>query len=84
MKLYILGNSKDDKGTQLEQLTTKILEYQGYTNILTNVQVSGASEIDVTARKMAKTGIKEISTPVICECKAHEKPIVMTDWLKFT
>ena len=53
MKLYILGNSKDDKGTQLEQLTTKILEYQGYTNILTNVQVSGASEIDVTARKMA-------------------------------
>lgn len=83
MKLYILGNSKDDKGTQLEQLTTKILEYQGYTNILTNVQVSGASEIDVTARKMAKTGIKEISTPVICECKAHEKPIVMTDWLKF-
>ena len=26
MKLYILGNSKDDKGTQLEQLTTKILE----------------------------------------------------------
>ena len=83
MKLYILGNSKDDKGTQLEQLTTKILVYQGYTNILTNVQVSGASEIDVTARKMAKTGIKEISTPVICECKAHEKPIVMTDWLKF-
>ena len=83
MKLYILGKSKDDKGTQLEQLTSKILEYQGYTNIQTNVQVSGASEIDVTALKIVKTGVKDISTPVICECKAHEKPIVMTDWLKF-
>lgn len=83
MKLYILGKSKDDKGTQLEQLTSKILENQGYTNLQTNVQVSGASEIDVTASKMVKTGVKEISTPVICECKAHEKPIVMTDWLKF-
>ena len=83
MKLYILGKSKDDKGTQLEQLTSKILEYQGYTNIQTNVQVSGASEIDVTALKTVKTGVKDISTPVICECKAHEKPIVMTDWLKF-
>ena len=30
MKLYILGNSKDDKGTQLEQLTTKILESLSY------------------------------------------------------
>lgn len=83
MKLYILGKSKDDKGTQLEQLTCKILEYQGYTNIAPNVQVSGASEIDVTARKTERIGVKEIITPVICECKAHEKPIVMTDWLKF-
>lgn len=83
MKLYILGKTKDDKGTQLEQLTCKILEYQGYVNVATNIQVSGASEIDVTACKTERTGIKEISTPVICECKAHEKPIVMTDWLKF-
>lgn len=43
MKLYILGKTKDDKGTQLEQLTCKILEYQGYVNVATNIQVSGAS-----------------------------------------
>lgn len=83
MKLYILGENKDDKGTQLEQLTCKLLEFQGYRNVVTNVQVSGASELDVTAEKKEITGVREIITPVICECKAHEKPIVMTDWLKF-
>lgn len=31
MKLYILGKSKDDKGSLLEQLICKIQEYQGYT-----------------------------------------------------
>lgn len=83
MKLYILGKTKDDKGSQLEQLTKRILEYQGYSNIATNVQVSGASELDVTASKTDHTGVNDIVTPVICECKAHEKPITMTDWLKF-
>lgn len=83
MKLIILGKSKDDKGTQLEQLTSRILEFQGYSNIVNNVQVSGASELDVTASKIDRVGINDIVTPVICECKAHEKPISMTDWLKF-
>lgn len=83
MKLIILGKTKDDKGSQLEQLTSKILASQGYTNIVNNVQVSGASELDVTAQKKDIVGISEITTPVICECKAHEKPITMTDWLKF-
>lgn len=83
MKLYILGKTKDDKGAQLEQLTKRILEYQGYSNVATNVQVSGASELDVTASKTEHIGINDIVTPVICECKAHEKPITMTDWLKF-
>lgn len=83
MKLIILGKTKDDKGTQLEKLTNRILEFQGYSNIVNNVQVSGASELDVTASKVEKVGINNIVTPVICECKAHEKPISMTDWLKF-
>ena len=47
------------------------------------MQVSGASELDVTASKVDRVGINDIVTPVICECKAHEKPISMTDWLKF-
>lgn len=83
MKLIIIGKTKDDKGTQLECLTKKILSSQGYSNISANVQVAGASELDVVASKTDTTGIKEITLPVICECKAHEKPIVMTDWLKF-
>lgn len=83
MKLIILGKTNDDKGTQLEQLTKRILECQGYSNIVTNVQVSGASELDVTASKVERVGINDINTPVICECKAHEKPISMADWLKF-
>ena len=83
MKLVILGKNKDDKGTQLEQLAIKILKSQGYVKIIPNMQVSGASELDVTAQKSDQTGIKEINTPVICECKAHESPINMTDWLKF-
>lgn len=83
MRLIIVGKTKDDKGTQLEKLTQKILSHQGYSNIATNVQVSGASEIDVLASQITRTGVKDIEVPVICECKAHEKPIVMTDWLKF-
>lgn len=83
MKLVILGKNKDDKGTQLEQLAIKILRSQGYVDIIPNMQVSGASELDVTAQKSNQTGIKDIRTPVICECKAHESPINMTDWLKF-
>lgn len=83
MRLIFVGKTKDDKGTQLEKLTQKILSHQGYSNIATNVQVSGASELDVSASKKERTGVKDIEIPVICECKAHEKPIVMTDWLKF-
>ena len=51
MKLLILGKNKDDKGTQLEQLAIKILRSQGYVDIIPNMQVSGASELDVTAQK---------------------------------
>lgn len=61
MKLVILGKNKDDKGTQLEQLAIKILRSQGYVDIIPNMQVSGASELDVTAQKSNQTGIKDIS-----------------------
>ena len=83
MALIILGKTKDDKGTQLEQLTKTLLKYQGYSNIVSNIQVGGGSELDVTAERKDVTGVKEIKTPVLCECKAHQSPIVLTDWLKF-
>lgn len=83
MALIILGKTKDDKGTQLEQLTKTLLKSQGYSNIVTNMQVGGGSELDVTAERKDVIGINEIKTPVLCECKAHQAPIVLTDWLKF-
>lgn len=83
MGLIILGKNRDDKGSQLEQLTKALLKSQGFTNIATNVQVGGGSELDVTAVKKDTTGIKEITTPVLCECKAHQNPIALPDWLKF-
>lgn len=83
MKLYILGKNTDDKGTQLEELTRDILASQGYENIVANSVYSGGSEIDVAASYKKQVGIKNMDFPVICECKAHDKSIVMTDWLKF-
>lgn len=83
MKLYILGETRDDKGAQLEELTRTILERQGYKNIQSNLQVGGGSEIDAYATKESTTGVKNIETHVLCECKAHERPIDMNDWLKF-
>lgn len=83
MRLIIVGKSNDDKGSQLERLTKKILEHQGFENLITNVQVAGASELDVIGVKVEKTGIRFIEQPILCECKAHAKPIVMNDWLKF-
>lgn len=83
MGLIILGKNRDDKGTQLELLTKILLRHQGFINIATNVQVGGGSELDVTAVRKDKAGIEEISTPVLCECKAHQTQITLPDWLKF-
>lgn len=83
IKLYIVGANNDDKGTQLEELTTAILQKQGYVNISTNAINSGGSEIDAIAVHKNHLGVTEVEYPVICECKAHNKPINITDWLKF-
>ena len=83
MRLYILGKNSDDKGTQLEQLTVKILEHQGLEDITTNIQEAGGNEIDITAYSQTTIGICPQKTKVIGECKAHKAPINITDWLKF-
>ena len=83
MQLYILGKNSDDKGTQLEQLTVKILEHQGLEDITTNIQGAGGNEIDITAYSQTTIGIYPQKTKVIGECKAHKAPINITDWLKF-
>ena len=83
MQLYILGKNSDDKGTQLEQLTVKILDHQGLEDITTNIQGAGGNEIDITAYSQTTIGICPQKTKVIGECKAHKAPINITDWLKF-
>lgn len=75
MKLYILGNTKTDKGEQLEKLTREILKSQGY-NVAEKPEKSlGGFDIDVRASR----GVEKL----ICECKAHKNRINTTDFLKF-
>ena len=83
MQLYILGKNTDDKGTQLEQLTERLLSYQGLENIQLNVISAGGNEVDVTAYHKVTIGLKQQTVKVIVECKALQTDIDMTDWLKF-
>lgn len=83
MRLYILASGKDEKGTQLEYLTKTILESLGYEYVSTNHISAGGDEIDVYAKRVIQSIGKVIEYPLVCECKAHEAPIKMDDWLKF-
>ena len=49
MKLNILGKNSDDKGNQLEKLTSTLLKSLGCSNIIRNEIGSGGHEIDVRA-----------------------------------
>ena len=82
MQLYILGKNRDGKGTALEELTGAILSQLGY-KVVRNYIGYGGHEIDVEAKyEQEVLGEKKV-IPVVCECKAHDKPIVIGDWLKF-
>lgn len=83
MKIFCLGDTKEEKGHQLELITQAILRKQGYVNITCNAVGSGGNEIDVSARYHQPLLAESIDIPVICECKAHKTPIDMTDWQKF-
>ena len=83
MKLLLLEQNKDKKGTLLETIVKVLLSFYGYEYVATNEIGAGGNEIDVVAEKRLQSisGIK--TYPLICECKAHENPINMNDWLKF-
>lgn len=83
MKIYFLGKNSDDKGSQLENLTRRILSQHGLTNVTLDEVGSGANEIDVTAEIIHSAGLSDIKIPVICECKAYDNPVTMPHWLKF-
>lgn len=83
MKLILLEKNKDKKGTLLETIVKILLSSFGYDYVATNEIGVGGNEIDVVAEKrIATLGVVQ-TYPLICECKAHENPINMNDWLKF-
>lgn len=83
MRLYILASGKDEKGTQLEKLTKRIFEHIGYEYVNTNQINAGGDEIDVVGKFVLPQPGGESVYRVICECKAHERPITNDDWDKF-
>ncbi len=83
MKLRVFGNSSDDKGTQLERLTKRLLEGLGYQQVALNVVGSGGSEVDIRAEFRAPGLDGEITLHLIGECKAYDSTVTLPDWLKF-
>lgn len=81
--MIVLGKNTDDKGKQLEAITHNLLSSKGYINITTNFISTGGHEIDVVADYIYPTIGGTDSRRIICECKAHKKPIAIDDWLKF-
>ena len=60
-----------------------LLRFLQYDYVTTNEIGAGGNELDVVAERRIPSINKVEVYPVICECKAHERPIDMTDWLKF-
>lgn len=83
--LHVLGKTTDEKGSQLEKLTFRLLENLGCRNIVINQIGPGGSEIDLSAEFPLPTlaGRGATFIRVICECKAHQEPQKTPDWLKF-
>ncbi|MEK4431719.1 restriction endonuclease [Paenibacillus sp. FSL M7-0802] len=81
--MIILGESSDDRGTQLEELTKRILVSKGYNNIVTNHIGPGGAEIDVSADFSRPGIVGNHTNRLICECKAYKSVIDTTSWMKF-
>jgi hypothetical protein len=82
-RIIILGKSNDDRGHQLESLTRTLLTMMGHRNVHLNTIGSGGEEIDVTANYVMQGLGGERIVKVLCECKAHNYKVDLTDWLKF-
>ncbi len=77
MRLRVFGTTSDGKGTQLEQLTSRLLRRLGYRDIATNVIGSGGSEVDVRAELQLPSIHVSDRIHLIAECKASDSPIVL-------
>lgn len=83
MKLFIIADNPQEKGKQLESLTERVLKKYNCTCVDKNVRGAGGDEIDVMAYYTLATKDRVCERKVICECKAHDKPIDLDDWDKF-
>lgn len=81
--MLIFGRTNDDKGAQLEALTTALLVRLGFTDITVNEIGSGGEELDVTAERVTQNLGASDRLALLGECKANKTPLGMTDWLKF-
>lgn len=83
MRVRLFGKNSDDKGTQLEELTQRLLERLGYRQITLNSIGAGGSEVDICAEYPVPGLNSESIVHLIGECKAYEATVGMPDWLKF-
>ena len=79
--MWILGNSSDDRGTQLEVLTADLLTAMEYTNIVKNRVGPGGEEIDITAEYTRQTFAGSHTQKLMCECKAYKTRVDINHWL---
>jgi hypothetical protein len=83
MRVRLFGKNSDDKGTQLEKLTQRLLERLGYRQIVLNFVGSGGSEIDIRAEYPLPGIGGEKVAHLVGECKAYEATVSLPEWLKF-
>jgi tetratricopeptide (TPR) repeat protein len=74
--IRILGRTSNEIGDQLEHLTKQLLARLGFGSFIRNAYETGA-EIDLRASH------RVTNTPILCECKAHAKPVNTSDVRKF-
>lgn len=83
MEIFILGDSNDQKGTELEKLCKRLFDKLGFDKSALNIVKSGANEYDVFAHRTIRTMEESKVIPIIAECKAHKKKCDLPDFLKF-
>jgi tetratricopeptide (TPR) repeat protein len=74
--IRVLGKTNKEKGDSFERLIKRVLDSAGYEDFRFDTYKTGR-EIDILAKH------KVTGYPIICECKAHEKPISSGDINKF-
>ncbi|MHB8840689.1 MAG: hypothetical protein ACYC56_02675 [Candidatus Aquicultor sp.] len=80
--MLILGEP-NDKGRQLEELTRVLLANMSVTDITVREIRAGGEEIDVSGSQILPMLGGAQTHQIICECKAHNSPIDLPQWLKF-